>query len=172
MRKSLIASILITLLMLLTSCTEPSTETPNFGPSETTTPAETEPSLLIVNATDDVDDGVCNTVHCSLREAINTSNERPGPDTITFDPSVFPPSETVVIELTSPLPTILDGNTTIDASGTQVTVDGSKLPGMTYGFEINSSNNTLKGIRVQNVPGIAVHVIAFNGNLVDYNILF
>ena len=168
MKKSLIASILIALL-LLTSCTKPSTETPNFGPSETTTPAQTEPSLLIVNTTDDVDDGVCNTVHCSLREAINASNKRPGPDTITFDPSVFPPSETVLIELTSTLPTVLDGNTTIDTTGAQVTVDGSILPHQKNGLVIESSNNTVKGIRIQNVPGIGIWVFASNGNEVYYN---
>jgi len=43
MKKSLMAGILITLL-LLASCTQPPVETPSFDPSETAPPAETEPT--------------------------------------------------------------------------------------------------------------------------------
>lgn len=141
MIKSLIAGILIT-LFLLTSCTQPPVEPPSV--------TETLSATLIVNTTDDTDDGVRNATHCSLKEAINAPNDRPGPDTITFDPLMFSLSEIVVIELTSKLPTILDGNTTIDASGAHVTVNGSKLDGMTDGFGIQSSNYTLDNITIIN----------------------
>jgi len=142
--------------------------TPTLTPTPTPTPVL--PTLLIVNATDDIDDGSCDSTHCSLREAILAANERIGPDNIIFEPSVFPPLEAVVIELASMLPTIFDENTTIDASGARVTVDGSKLIGEnTHGFFIQSSDNTLKGIRIQSVPGVAVVIAAFDGNEVYNN---
>jgi len=129
---------------------------------------------LIVNATDDIDDGSCDSMHCSLREAINAANNGPGPDTITFDPLVFPPTQVVVIGLGSMLPTIYDDNLTIDASGTQAAIDGSALVGEdTHGFFIQSSGNTLKGIRIHNVPGAGVMVASFSdeGNIAHYNTL-
>jgi len=137
---------------------------PYISIQETTIPSPVLSIPLIVNATDDIDDGSCDSTHCSLREAILASNEWKGPDNIIFDPSVFPPSETVMIELASMLPGITDGNTTIDASGARVTVDGNKLSGdNTHGFIIQSSNNTLKGILIQNVPAVAVVVGAWKG---------
>ena len=42
-------------------------------------------TTIVVNATDDVDDGVPDGVHTTLREAINLSNYLPGKDRIVFD---------------------------------------------------------------------------------------
>jgi CSLREA domain-containing protein len=42
-------------------------------------------STFTVNANDDIDDGVCNAAHCSLREAIKATNASAGPDTIAFN---------------------------------------------------------------------------------------
>jgi len=74
-------------------------------------PAPAEAATLVLNTTDDVDDGTCNNVHCSLREAIDAVNAVPGPDPIEFDipgpgiKEIFPPSPLVLI----------DDGTTIDA---------------------------------------------------------
>ncbi len=50
--------------------------------------ASEAPAALVatftVNTDDDVDDGVCNANHCSLREAINAANTLAGKDTIAF----------------------------------------------------------------------------------------
>ena len=120
---------------------------------------------LIVNATDDIDDGSCDTIHCSLREAILAANDREGPDMVVFDTLVFQPVEPGVIELTTMLPGIGDGYTTIDASGAGVIVDGSALDGTdTHGFFVTSSGNTLRGIQLQNVPGVGVVIASFEGN--------
>lgn len=127
---------------------------------------------LTVNTTDDKDDGSCDSRHCSLREAILAANEGVGPDDIVFDTSVFIPQRPGVIELASMLPTISDGNTTIDASGAGVAVDGNQLIGdTTHGIFIQSSGNTLKAIRIQNIPGVAIAVAAFDGNEVYNNTL-
>src|SRR5262249_23865125 len=48
-----------------------------------TEPAQAGPTLT-VNAAPDTDDGVCSTIHCSLREAINLANSLPGANTIEF----------------------------------------------------------------------------------------
>lgn len=120
---------------------------------------------LTVNATDDVDDGSCDSMHCSLREAILAANGREGPDNIVFDTSVFPPQGAGVIELTAELPPIADMYTTINATNAGVTIDGSRLDGTdAHGFFIASSGITLRGIRLQSIPGIGVLIGAFEGN--------
>ena len=47
--------------------------------------ARAQPLSLVVNTSDDVNDGLCDLVHCSLREALAAAGSNPGPDTITFD---------------------------------------------------------------------------------------
>ena len=116
---------------------------------------------MIVNSTSDSDDGSCDETHCSLREAITAAERRSGPDLITFDHSAFPPTEIALIELSSPLPTIYDDLLTIDATGTQATVDGSAFFGNhLHGLDIQSSGNLIRGLRIQNMPGAAVSVFS------------
>ena len=56
-----------------------------------TAPQEGQPlgrsaaSTVVVDTTDDGDDGTCNPTHCSLREAINEANDHAGPDTLAFN---------------------------------------------------------------------------------------
>jgi CSLREA domain-containing protein len=126
--------------------------------------------MLVVNTTDDTDDGFCSAAHCSLREAINAANHRAGPDEITFDPTVFPITGTGVAKLTSPLPEIRDGNATIDATGANVTIDGGNLALLGYGldargFTIRSSGNTLRGIRIAGFPSMGIIVGSQNVTL-------
>lgn len=42
-------------------------------------------AVFTVNATDNVNDGVCDAAHCSLREAQSAADASPGVDTINFD---------------------------------------------------------------------------------------
>jgi len=136
------------------------------------TPTVASQALLIVNTTDDIDDGFCNSTHCSLREAILTANGREGPDNITFDTSVFPLQGSGVIQLTAALPPLHDMYTTIDASNAGVIVDGGNLTDDDiHGFQIYSSGNTLRGIRLQNIPGVGVMIADFEGNEVHNNIV-
>ena len=117
--------------------------------------------VMVVNTLNDSNDGDCDVSHCSLREAINSANNRVGPDTIVFDPGVFPANEPAVIELIAKLPTIYDNYLTIDASGTQATIDGSALFGSSiHGIDIQSSGNTIRGLHIQNIPGAGVSIYA------------
>lgn len=77
----------------------------------------TQPGVptLTVNALDDIDNGICDSSHCSLREAINLANTVAGEQRIAFNlPSPYE------ILLTSGLPEITD----------TVHLDGSTQPGV------------------------------------------
>ena len=71
---------------------------------------------LVVNQTDDHDDGTCGTTDCTLREAINAANVAGG--AITFDTTVFASKQTLTLTLGN-LPTFISN----------VTVSGPTTPG-------------------------------------------
>lgn len=86
-------------------------------------PLPAEADILIVNTVDDDDDGVCDSAHCSLREAIREANTNPGPDTIHFDIPGPTPHHILLCSLLPVLTdngTILDGTSEPDYSGTPV----------------------------------------------------
>jgi CSLREA domain-containing protein len=62
-------------------------------------------TTLLVNTTDDTDDGACNAAHCSLREAINAANTLSGPDAIKFTISS---TATIMLSPNTQLPIITD----------------------------------------------------------------
>ena len=67
-----------------------------------------------VNSKDDLDDGVCNAAHCSLREAINAANANVGSDFVVFNiDTTSISSGLATIVLTDVLPAIT-GAVTID----------------------------------------------------------
>jgi CSLREA domain-containing protein len=69
--------------------------------------------VFVVNTTDDLDDGVCDAAHCSLREAINMVNTYAGVQYIYFD---IPGSGPHEIGLCSMLPSLSDNGTVIDGT--------------------------------------------------------
>jgi uncharacterized repeat protein (TIGR01451 family) len=75
------------------------------------------PGMLVVTSAADSGPG-------TLRWALQTAVAS---DTITFDPSVFPPGAPATITLTSGLPDLDDGNVTIDASDAGVILDGGGI---------------------------------------------
>jgi CSLREA domain-containing protein len=88
-----------------------------------------------VNTTNDVDDGSCNIIHCSLREAILAANSNPGPDLIHFNIPGSGPHTILIFPATNgPLPTITDA----------VTIDGYTQPGATP-----NSNPAPQGLNAQ-----------------------
>lgn len=127
--------------------------------------------FFMVNRNNDVDDGTCNAVHCSLREAISAANAVPGTGTveITFAPLLT--GQTISIENTQ-LPLLLRGNTIVDGDENgddipDITLDGSALAFTAPGFSpdglvASSSGNTIHGLRVQNFPEGGIGV--FHGN--------
>ena len=86
---------------------------------EQTGPASHGGNHFLVTSADDVNDGVCNATHCSLREAIiaanSTTNLPAAPDQILFGVGTGP----ITIQPTSALPTISD----------PAFIDGTSQPG-------------------------------------------
>ncbi len=105
---------------------------------------------LVVNVTDDVDDGRCTKGHCSLREAILAANLLPGRNTVAFDipgptPHTIPP--------TSPLPwlisgAVIDGTTEPDYTGTPVVELQGAFAGDAPALSIVGGNTTVMGLAI------------------------
>ncbi|NPA89870.1 MAG: CSLREA domain-containing protein, partial [Chloroflexi bacterium] len=124
-----------------------------------------------VNTTDDHDDGVCTTDHCSLREAIKAANAHPNgttPDRIVFD---LPGGSVIHLNYLLPTltdPVVIDGTTATPASDpsgppvAMIELDGSKVKNWD-GLVVNTNNSTLRGI--------IVHSFGKNGIVLrgDYN---
>jgi CSLREA domain-containing protein len=124
-----------------------------------------------VNSTNDVDDTKCNSFHCSLREAINAANANSGiADTIDFN---IPCGGGVcTIQPTSPLPTLTDNDTLIDgytqgdaqpATATmpavlRIEIDGTSAGGSASGLTIESANNSVSGLVINNFEGHGVFI--------------
>jgi CSLREA domain-containing protein len=103
---------------------------------------------LTVNTTDDVDDGTCNTTHCSLREAIHKANTLTGMVTIRFD---IGGGGVQTIQPKSYLPDIfatvfMDGTTQPGFAGTPlIELDGT-LAGVADGLTVRGNDSTVKGL--------------------------
>ncbi len=96
----------------------------------------------------------------SLAAMINSANDDPGPNVITFSPGI---SEIV---LTSPLPAMNDvtGGTFIDGCTgrtTPVVINGSGIPPSDpapHGLTINSDGNEICGLAIISCPGAGVYI--------------
>jgi CSLREA domain-containing protein len=133
---------------------------------------------LTVNSNNDVDDGTCNTTHCSLREAINKANTLTGTVTIKFDiggggvqtikPLTALPVITAVVVIdgsTQPgfasVPIIeLDGNLAVDPTGGGGGVDGLVLSG---------GGSTIKYLVINQFSGNGIRIEAPGGNHIENN---
>jgi hypothetical protein len=78
--------------------------------------------------------------------------------TITFDPTVFPPSNPVTIRPASKLPGVNSGNVTIDGSDAGVILDGSGLTEPASGLFIPSDGNTVRGLQIVRFSGDGVSI--------------
>ncbi|MEW6716378.1 MAG: right-handed parallel beta-helix repeat-containing protein [Chloroflexota bacterium] len=93
----------------------------------------------------------------TLRQALQDAQSG---DIITFDPAVFPPSAPATIYLTSGLPSITQGNLTIDASNAGVILDGTDAQGeWVVGIPIHSDSNTIQGLQIVNFSGAGIQLL-------------
>ncbi len=118
-------------------------------------------ATFVVNTNDDVDNGTCSFIHCSLREAINVANAAPGAQTIAFN---IPGGGVHTITPAAELPSVSDA-VTIDATTQpgyawatpQIELKGGA--GRSNGLDVTASM-TLKGM-VINGPysnwGVNIH---------------
>jgi uncharacterized repeat protein (TIGR01451 family)/CSLREA domain-containing protein len=135
-----------------------------------------EAATFTVNSTNDVNDGTCNSGHCSLREAIITANTNPGADNIIFNMSGPAP---YIIQPTTNLPplneaVIIDGLTQPGYSGTPlIELDGSLIPnplppGQNIGLYVNSDNSTVRGLVINQFTSAGIGIIGDN-NIIQGN---
>jgi len=133
------------------------TPTPTSTHTPTTTPT---PTAWVVNTTDDVDDGVCDNRHCSLREAINEANLG-GRLRIEFDISCG--GDYCTIQLQSPLPAVSRSGLIISGDNQspgpshknlqtpKIEIDGANVAQSdACGFHLTSNNNTITGFSIIN----------------------
>lgn len=123
-------------------------------------------ATLRVNSTADTTDGVCGPAvgECTLREAIAAAVATAGRDTIRFAPDVFVArSESVLIELLTPLPIVADpAGTVIDGAGASVRIYGRDT--ITHGLVFASGPDvalgkvTVANLAVQGFGGHGIHV--------------
>jgi parallel beta-helix repeat protein len=86
-------------------------------------------------------------------------------DTITFNPTNFPPAAPQTINLASNLPGILQNNVTVDASNAGVILNGSAITGDAFGLVIwGAQGVTIRGLQILNFTlGVLI------GNGATYN---
>jgi hypothetical protein len=148
---------------------------------------------LVVNTTDVLEDGTCDTTHCSLLEAVNAANFNSGPDTITFNiPSSDQGCDTsgvCTVRPTSYSVYLSDDGTTIDGYSQpgatpntnafgqpinavlKIVLDGSLLPECCYsGVDIRSSSNVVRGLVIQRFH-TGIGVVGADGNRFEGNFI-
>jgi hypothetical protein len=92
----------------------------------------------------------------TLRWALSTAGVS---DTITFDPAVFPPADSAIITLTSPLPEIITDGLTLDGSNAGVVLDGNQLTGSMDGLVIREASGvTIQGLQIINFPDHGIYL--------------
>ncbi len=112
-----------------------------------------------VNTTDDVDDGQCDNVHCSLREAINSANTDGIESLLWFE---LNGTGLKVIDLQSALPAITEDNLLIDGTtlasnlptAGRLIIDGQAS--IENCLDIQSSNIRIYGLQIQNFKESAI----------------
>ncbi len=139
-------------------------------------PLPAEAAVYVVNDLGDFDDGGCEVVSCTLREAILAANANPGPDTIQI--SIASGSPNWVIWLDRELPAITDDNTTIDATTMPEFLGGPSVvlvgdDDISYAFSLQSDNNTIRGFKFSSFRGTSVGapiIVIGANNLIEGNV--
>lgn len=108
--------------------------------------------IYTVNSTDDTNDGVCNTAHCSFREAIIRSYADNVPSNIHFN---IPGTGPHIIAPLKYLPTVLEDYTIIDGTtqpnyeSGDIIIDGQFIPNED-GIWVEGNYCQIKGLHVKN----------------------
>jgi CSLREA domain-containing protein/uncharacterized repeat protein (TIGR01451 family) len=133
------------------------------------------PMVFTVNSAADTNDGTCDAVNCTLREAILAANLNSGADTINFQIG----SGLQTITLLTGLPAVLD-TLTIDGS-TQpgfstkpiIELDGSMLGKGINGLSISAANCVIRGLVINRFEGDGIAINTSNnviqGNFIGTN---
>ncbi|MBI5668553.1 MAG: choice-of-anchor D domain-containing protein [Chloroflexi bacterium] len=129
-------------------------------------------ATFVITTDEDTDDGLCDTNHCTLREAVAAAESSPGPDTISFN--IDSAEAPFVIQLTSTL--TIDSPVTIDGS-TQtgwvndpiILIDGS-LTTATDGLVL-TGGSTISNLIIGGFDGAGIKIHTGGGNLIENNFI-
>jgi CSLREA domain-containing protein len=156
------ASVTISVNVVNVEATAEMTAVPENGVMAATT--------FTVNSNNDVNDGVCNTAHCSLREAINASNLSIGvKDTIRFRigtgvQTIQPTS--ALPEITDPV--IIDGTTQPGFAGKPIIELSGSTSDADNGLAITSGSTTVRGL-VVNTFDVGIFISGGGNNIIEGN---
>lgn len=99
----------------------------------------------------------------SLRQALL---QAAGGDTITFDPSVFPPGSPKTIFPLSQLPAITQDRLTLDAGNAGAILDGSAAEGdSTPGLDVRADEVVVRGLQIVRFPGCGIELRGQNNTI-------
>ena len=135
--------------------------------------ARAQAAVFVVNSSNDVDDGACTTVHCSLREAIRAANLNAGLDDIRFN---IAPGGVQLIVPTSALPSLADA-VNVDATsqpgyaGSPLIQLRGSMAGAASGLQITAGSCTVKGFAIFDFALDAITVSGPGTNVVAGNFL-
>lgn len=125
---------------------------------------------FVVNSTADTDDGTCNAANCTLREAINAANAKPGSDRIIVAIGSGP--QTIAPQ--SVLPQITDA-VTIDATtqpgfaGTPIIELNGANAGSASGLSFAGGNSVVRGFIVNRFSTTGIAVGKGGNNIIEGN---
>lgn len=170
--RAVVLLVMFTVLSALAACDD---DPAALDPTAISPHAAAALATFTVNVADDVDDGACDSSHCSLREAITAANGSAGLDDIHFAIAGDPP---YVIEPSQPLPDIvdpvvIDGTTQPGfAAGPIVELDGSSAGQFAPALSLRqgSSGSTVRGLVIRGF-GRAIVVALSNDNRIEGNYL-
>ena len=160
------------------TATDPDNNTSEFA-TPVRVPGRPNPrAVFTVNSSDDVDDGACNTAHCSLREAIQDANTNLGLDAIAFH---IPGTGVPTIRADRPLPPITDP-VTIDGTtqlAGRVELDGSnahpspdeQCPAPICGLVITAGGSVVRGMVINRFNGMGIYLSGRGGNVIEGNLI-
>lgn len=106
-------------------------------------------------------DSTTQSIAGSLRYVIENSSAT---DTITFNTTTFPPSTPTTISLTGNLPSITQGNITIDASNAGVTINGDGVASDC--LTIDSNDNEIKGLEITGCTSDGINITSGTNNTI------
>jgi CSLREA domain-containing protein len=123
-----------------------------------------------VNAPDDSNDGLCNAIHCSLREALLAANGNAGTDTVEF--SIGSGSVTIVPNAPFPNlsgPVIIDGTSQPGYVGAPLIELDGIIAGNANGFYLRGGNSTVQGLIINRFAQHGIIMDTVGGNAVRAN---
>ena len=132
-------------------------------------------AIYIVNTTDDADDGTCDAIHCSLREAINASNADAMPSNIEFGIGTGS-LETII--LNDALPILTEDSTVIDGMTQTGNPGGVRIDCGNIGAQqqdiirIHGNYNEIYGLEIFNYTVSETPMVIGAGSLIGIGGIF